>query len=83
MGRVGLGLFGVICEPLSHLTYYCEAHSINIMGLRLTQINITSVLTSLATIRLTQLGRMISFQLIDVCSSLLHYKTLLVVKIYF
>ena len=25
--RVGLGLFGVICEPLSHLTYYCEAHS--------------------------------------------------------
>ena len=27
MARVGLGLFCVICEALSHLTYYCEAYS--------------------------------------------------------
>ena len=52
MARVVLWLFGVICGTHSHLTYHCEVHShlsyhceahSYATGLRLTQINITSV----------------------------------------
>ena len=48
---LGLGWgCSVLSVSLSHLTYYCEAQSINITGLRLTQINIMSVrLTPLPT----------------------------------
>ena len=44
MARVRLGLFGVICEVLSHLTYYCEAHAqLHYESERLIQFNITNV----------------------------------------